>query len=341
MTVSFHPDRATRTGEPLLAALARDGRLRSQFATGTSNGGLTAHPGRDRWRWESRLFGAAYDDASPEERPVYGALQVRPPQVGALQVGALQVRPPQVGTAGGGLPEVPAATGCVGGCRGASPRFGSAFLRLRPGVLERTTCCYPDSHLDPVDVGTAATAGRLLVLAGLCGPEVGVDALGRPLGRTTGEPGPPPGVTRPSGATRPSGVTRPSGAMEPPELSDPLDRYVEAQVHGPVLLTDDVEALVLDPAFRGTGVERLARELPCPLEWHPGWELDLAVLRSEGPAYRGAEVVAAGEALAVAGILDARAVGAGVDSGVDPQTLKRLWHCVARFGAAGSGTRPS
>jgi hypothetical protein len=33
---------------------------------------------------------------------------------------------------------------------------------------------------------------------------------------------------------------------------DPLDDYIEAQVHGPVRLDADVEALVLDPSFRGT-----------------------------------------------------------------------------------------
>ena len=32
-----------------------------------------------------------------------------------------------------------------------------------------------------------------------------------------------------------------------------------------------VEALVLDPSYRGTGVEAAARRLPCQLEWHPGF----------------------------------------------------------------------
>jgi hypothetical protein len=50
--------------------MARDGVYRSQFETRVSNGGLTAYPGGDRWRWESRIFGAAYDDDS---RPVLTA----------------------------------------------------------------------------------------------------------------------------------------------------------------------------------------------------------------------------------------------------------------------------
>ncbi|WP_312878412.1 DUF3626 domain-containing protein [Lentzea indica] len=38
---------------------------------------------------------------------------------------------------------------------GGAPRFGSAHLRLRESVLDRTTFCYPDSVFDPVDFGTA------------------------------------------------------------------------------------------------------------------------------------------------------------------------------------------
>jgi len=37
---------------------------------------------------------------------------------------------------------------------------------------------------------------------------------------------------------------------------DLLDDYIDAQVHGPVILTDHVEAVVLDPSHRGTDVER-------------------------------------------------------------------------------------
>lgn len=55
VTLNFHPH--------FLHDLADDGVYRSQFATGTSNGGLTARPGGDRRRWESRIFGGAYDEA--------------------------------------------------------------------------------------------------------------------------------------------------------------------------------------------------------------------------------------------------------------------------------------
>lgn len=246
VNMHFHPDRL-HAGEPILAALARDGIYRCQFETGTSNGGLTAHPGGDRWNWESRIFGGAYDTAAAHERPKYGALNHRRWMIGA------------------------------------SPRFGSAYLRLAAHTLVRTTFCYPDSVYEPRDFGVAA---RLALI---------------PL----------------------------ADAFE----GDPLDDYIEAQVHGPIRLTDHVEALVLDPCYRGTEIERLARSLPCSVEWHSGFRADLETIVAN-PAYRGQEFVELGRALAVDGWLTAREIGdASRAGGHDPQSLKRVWHYVARFGA--------
>ncbi|MGX9888063.1 DUF3626 domain-containing protein [Streptomyces sp. NPDC002276] len=119
ITLNFHPDR-TAAGRPILDALAQDGTYHSQFVTGTSNGGLTAHPGGDRWRWEARIFAGAYDGAPAVERPVYGALNFRRQLVGA------------------------------------APRFGSSHLRLTGAALARATFCYPDSAAEPTDFGVAA-----------------------------------------------------------------------------------------------------------------------------------------------------------------------------------------
>jgi Protein of unknown function (DUF3626) len=253
VTMSFHPDRWL-AGTPLLALMARDGTYRSQFATGTSNGGLTAHPGGDRWVWESRMFGSAYDDAPPSERPTYGALNHRRRSVGG------------------------------------SPRFGSAHFRLTADVLPRTTFCYPDSVFDPADFGVAERCSLL----GLAARDVVVD---------------------------------------------PLDDYVEAQVHGPVVLTEHVEALVLDPCHRGSEVDRLAHALPFPVEWHEGFRVSVAVLQQH-PDYRGQEYVDLAARLARGGTLDPRMIGEAVTAGRhDDQALKRVWHYLARFGAPGPSTR--
>ncbi|MFE3147255.1 DUF3626 domain-containing protein [Streptomyces sp. NPDC059218] len=254
VTLNFHPDRLLH-GRPILDALAEDGVYRSQFVTGTSNGGLTARPGGDRWRWESRIFGGAYDAASAHERPVYGALNFRRKPVGG------------------------------------APRFGSAHFRLTAGTLARTTFCYPDSFLEPSDFGVAARMGLIgLALA---------------------------------------------------DSQDDLDDYIEAQVHGPVLPARHVEALVLDPCYRGTAVETAARRLGCAVEWHPGFRLGVETLRLH-PGYRGQEYVDLGARLAVGGVLDPRIVGdAARDGRHDPQALKKVWHCLARFGVLGQAADES
>ncbi|MEU7702947.1 DUF3626 domain-containing protein [Streptomyces sp. NPDC039028] len=114
---------------------------------------------------------------------------------------------------------------------------------------------------------------------------------------------------------------------------DPLDDYVEAHVHGPVRIAHDVEALVLDPSHRGTEVEEAARLLSCPVEWHGGFRLTVEDLRRH-PGYRGREYVELGARIAVDGLLDPRIVQDAAGSGrYDPQDVKKVWHCLARFGA--------
>lgn len=250
VVVHFHPDRLFR-GQSLLSALAASGVYDSQFVTGTSNGGLTAFPGGDRFRWESRIFEGAYDDARPEERPKYGALSLA-----------------ERGDAG----------------YGAAPRFGSAYLRLKPEVMERTTFCRPDSVFLPEHFGHA---GDLSALAGVKIPS-----------------------------------------------DDPLDDYTEAHVHGPLIVARDVEAIVLDPSFEGDPVAEEARLL-APVAWHKGYRLSQEMLAANA-AYRGAEVVALGQRIAVS-VLTPRDLGAFArrEPDHDPQTLKRLWHCMARFGPSG------
>lgn len=54
---------------------------------------------------------------------------------------------------------------------------------------------------------------------------------------------------------------------------DPLDDYVEAHVHGPLRMAEDVEAVVLDPSFVDTEVAQAAERLPCPVESHGGFVL--------------------------------------------------------------------
>ncbi|WP_328491719.1 DUF3626 domain-containing protein [Streptomyces sp. NBC_00414] len=245
VTMHFHPDRVAGS-RPILVQMAKDGVYRSQFATGTSNGGLTAHPGGDRWRWESRIFAGAYDGAAAEQRPVYGALNYR--------------RDPF----------------------GGAPRFGSSYFRLSHGAGTRATFCYPDSSAEPSSFGVADRCSLV--------------------------------------------------EMAEADDVDALDRHIEAQIHGPVRFELDLEALVLDPSYRGTEVESDARRLSCPIEWHPGFRLNVDELRRH-PTYRGQEYVDLGVEIAVDGRLDPRIIGDAARTGrYALQDLKKVWHCLARFG---------
>lgn len=113
---------------------------------------------------------------------------------------------------------------------------------------------------------------------------------------------------------------------------DPLDNYIEAHVHGPVMLGCDVEALVLDPSFKGTTVEELARLLPCPIEWHLGFLLTTEELNRR-KEYRGDDVAHLGLTISRHGLLTPALVGDALVTGkYDYQAIKHVWHCVARFG---------
>jgi Protein of unknown function (DUF3626) len=242
LTLQFHPDWPHRD-RPVIESMAIDGAYRSQFATGVSNGGLTAYPGGDRWRWESRLFGGRYDNAPPKDRPVYGAWNRRSDPYG----GAI--------------------------------RFGSAYVRLKPEVLERSTFCFPDSVLEPTHFGGPE------LLPFLCGM---ADASG----------------------------------------FDDLDECVEAHVHGPVRFDKDVAAIVLDPCFEGSSIAAVAETLECNVEFHPGFRVASETL---DPAYRGETYVQLARTLA--SVLTPEVIGwAARSDRYDLQSLKRVWHYLARFG---------
>ena len=146
LTLNFHPDRITRSGSTVAAGLLADGRYRSQWATGISNGSRSALAGGDRHGFEQALFGDAYGERDPAggDRPVYGALDL------------------------------------LGDPHGGSPRFGSCFVVLRAHLLGRTTLCVGDSHVGPRDVGTVDAPW--CVLAGLVEQAAAATLLDRPLG---------------------------------------------------------------------------------------------------------------------------------------------------------------
>lgn len=92
------------------------------------------------------------------------------------------------------------------------------------------------------------------------------------------------------------------------ENRDPLDGYVEAQVHGVICLATDVEALVMDPCYRDTEISDRADRLGLDIEWHEGRVLTVDELEQQ-VAYRGPEPVRVGHAMARDGLVDALVIG--------------------------------
>lgn len=194
---------------------------------------------------------------------------------------------------------------------GAAPRFGSCHLVLRPHVTGRATFSLGDSVTLPQHVGTAATFGAIW------------DALGAQVTRTTTALG----VT----ATD-AGQWQAALAAPRTRAGRTLDDYVEAQIHGGLAITGDVDHLVADPSFRGTPFETRLQALGVPVRWHPGFQLEPDAFPA-GP--RGPEIPPLAAAIARRydrDVLDAALLGRAARDGDPPQLVKYLWHILVMLG---------
>ena len=85
---------------------------------------------------------------------------------------------------------------------------------------------------------------------------------------------------------------------------------------------------MLDPCHRDTRVSDAAARLGCAVEYHPGFR---ASPDQFPPSYRGQHVVDLARSLGP--VLDPEVVATAARSGChDPQHVKQVWHCLARFG---------
>jgi hypothetical protein len=128
-----------------------------------------------------------------------------------------------------------------------------------------------------------------------------------------------------------------------------LDTQIEAQVHGPVDLQEDVELLVADPAFAPTTTGDTLRELALrygfPLRWHCGFRLAVGDVPDD---FRGPEMPRLAHRIAGEnGLIDAAVIGTAEaslhhhpevwrDWGSREevlQHLKQLWHVLVHYGA--------
>lgn len=314
VVVHFHPDRIGAKPLTVAEALLEEGQYRSQFETALSSGSLTAYPGGLRDEWERTLFGSAYHghDATVGERPKYAALEL--------------IRYPD----------------------GPWPRFGSCYLVLRPNVARRTSFTFsgseqPDASermgtidcldgvMSPLLAEVATGAGAQVPWPPYMAPTLGVENL-TVSGLLQGLSDELPVKRQDSSIGAPGRV---------------LDTGIEAQVHGPIDLAEDVERLVADPAFRTTATGHLLSELcrrhGIGLDWHCGFRL----AASDVPEYfRGPAVSELAQRIAGSGIIDAAVIGAAQrslclrpqewqDCGTVEDTLqhlKQLWHVLVQYG---------
>lgn len=305
VTLNFHPDRILSGGLTVVEGLLLNGVYQSQFVTGVTNGSRSAFPGGDRDRWEGMLFGGAYqhEDVQNGERPKYGALNL------------------------------------MNYADGASPRFGSCYLRLRPHLLSRCTFTFGDSHTGPEPIGTIDVFEPLLA------------ALLEQI-ETTGEALGSPNADVPSVVGRLLKLREASAYDAPGVIGRALDDYIEAQVHGDIDLSTDVEALVADPSYQETPVgdqlSSLCAQYNISLSWHPGFRLAAQAVPDDfrGPAMPPlAERVNRRFAI-TPGELTAATLGRAAaalhhdpaswqDWGTPHETfqhLKQLWHILVRYG---------
>ena len=150
------------------------------------------------------------------------------------------------------------------------------------------------------------------------------------------------------------------GALEPRrdpaelETGRVLDTQIEAQVHGPIELRQDVELLVADPAFAGTDtgitLSEISQRYRFPLRWHCGFRLRVEEVPDD---FRGPAMPRLARRIARAdGVLDAAVIGAAETSFKrDPETwrdwgsrsdelqhLKQLWHVLVHCGRPARAT---
>ncbi|KZS44376.1 hypothetical protein AWU65_30420 [Paenibacillus glucanolyticus] len=221
---------------------------------------------------------------------------------------------------------------------GASPRFGSCFFVLSPAILSRCTFTFGDSHAGPAFTGTIKQWDS--VLAALL---LEVESTGSALGA--------PHMNIPSMVEQlvhlPSSYTSHSGPV-----GRSLDDYIEAQIHGVIDLSSDVEALVADPSYRNTRTGQLFQELceryNLTLSWHPGFCLAVQDVPDDfrGPAMPPLAQRIDRQFADSQGVLDAAVIGKAAaqlyhqpdhwsDWGTYDETfqhLKQLWHVLVKYG---------
>ncbi|KAK4062964.1 hypothetical protein Trihar35433_8759 [Trichoderma harzianum] len=311
VAMHFHPDRPSRSGRTVVESLLKDNIYRNQFETGISNGLVATQLGGARDEWERNLFSGAYHDTGNSDTVANAFDPTLRPKYGALDL--------------------------MRNSDGPAPRFGSCYFLLRPEVSTRSTFTFGGSQGIPKERGTAdefdAILAALLKECFLRDTALGVENVR------------PKRMVEYIDALSKSPLVKDIYERPP---SRNLDHLIEAQIHGDVLLSRDVEALVVDPSFftrGGTGLLLLAlgETYRFPVFVHHGFQLSSGSVPSD---FRGPTMPPLATQIALNGIVDVQIIGEAVkdwvacadllgdrgDLAQGLQELKLLWHVLVRYG---------
>ncbi|MEC0242833.1 DUF3626 domain-containing protein [Paenibacillus dokdonensis] len=218
---------------------------------------------------------------------------------------------------------------------GPAPRFGSCYFLLSPEVSYRSTYTYMDSHQNPVQKGTYAEFDDMIA-ALLEEIFLRDSALGEKNLR----------AQKLVDHFRVH-LTMPFSDLSSSEAKRNLNHYIEAQVHGNILLKEDVEILVADPSFKGTPTGRILEQICLQYSIQLYWHMGFAMWVDEVPSdFRGPTMPSLAERIAHHSYIDASMIGSAAmhlkhdpaawrDRGIDKevlQELKLLWHVLVRYG---------
>lgn len=314
VAVHFHPDRFGLKPITVAESLLKEGFYQNQFETGLSSGGRSAFPGGDRDRWERDLFGGAYHAPGVPvfERPKYGALMLVP------------------------HPD------------GPTPRFGSCYFILRQSVSRRCTFTFSGSEKS-LAIKRMGTIDKMLSVMAALLREVASGEGAKVVW--------PPFVASTLGIEN---LTIPqlldvlcrdlSLLPADPSTEKPgrvLDSCIEAQIHGSINLSLDVEHLILDPSFDGTPtgetLARISQKYEIPIQYHCGFQLPVHAVPDN---FRGPVMPGLARRIAKDGLVNAAVIGAAEATlYFKPETwqdwgsyeealqhLKQLWHVLVHYG---------
>ncbi len=220
----------------------------------------------------------------------------------------------------------------MGHANGPSPRFGSCYFLLKPAISRYATFTYLDSYKNPKEKGTLKYFDE--ILASILSESFERDyAIGEKN-------------IRPNGLVEKinRNLNQDHGFISMKPMSKNLDHYIEAQIHTEIHLSNDIDYLIADSAYRNTAYEDLFSNL-CELNkikliWNKGNELKVTDVPDN---FRGADIPKVANEIALNGKINAYILGLAEKRYKNEieeekviqyknQQLKYLWHTLVKYG---------